>query len=252
MIEGSQSYNLIFDFIRAFSPTGFTEVERNDPLILEIEKMMSSKNQFLSVFDMLRMKTLFVSQGSRQLLGIEPEELTPYHFKEATHPDDLKRHELGLVKMFEIAHNLFVAKKGEMLISSNFRVRNITGNYGNQLVQCYLVYCQNPYDIVYLANIHTDISRFKKIKHGFHYYIGTDMSNFRYPDEELLRLSHSLSKREFEIVKLIREGLDSEQISEKLFLSKHTVNKHRKNILNKTGKNHMSDVIFHLHELGIM
>jgi len=252
MVEGSQSYYLIFDFIRAFCPTGFLKIDRSDPLVLAVEKMMSNNNQFLSVFDMLRMKTLFVSQGSIQLLGIEPEELTSYHFKEATHPDDLKRHELGLVKMFETAHNLFVAKKGEFLISTNFRLRNITGNYTNQLTQCYFFYDKNPNDVVYLVNINTDIGRYKKIKHGFHYYIGTDLSKFRYPDEELLRLGHSLSNREFEIVKLIREGLDSEQISEKLFLSKHTVNKHRKNILNKTGKNHMADVLFYLHEQGVL
>jgi len=60
---------------------------------------------------MLRMKTEFSSQGSIQLLGIKPEDLTSYHFKEATHPDDLKRHELGLIQFFKIAHELFVAKK---------------------------------------------------------------------------------------------------------------------------------------------
>ena len=43
------------------------------------------------------------------------------------------------------------------------------------------------------------------------------------------------SEREFEIIKLVNEGLDSEHIAEKLFLSKHTVNTHRKNILDKSG-----------------
>jgi hypothetical protein len=32
----------------------------------------------------------------------------------------------------------------------------------------------------------TDIDWFKNLKHGYHHYSGNDLSNFRYPDEELL------------------------------------------------------------------
>ena len=135
-----------------------------------------------------------------------------------------------------------------MLISTNFRFRNLTGNYTNQLVQCYLFYSPVPNDTVYLININTDISWCKKMKHGFHYYLGDDLSYFRYPDEELLMTGNIFSDREFEIIKLVQEGFDSEQIAEKLFLSRHTVNTHRKNILEKTGKAHISDLIYSLKE----
>jgi DNA-binding CsgD family transcriptional regulator len=252
MIKDYQQYDLFFEFKETYSPVGFKRIDRHDPLILSLEEMMKNNNQFLCVFDMIRMKTEFVSQGSVQMLGINPEDLTSYHFKETTHPDDLKRHELGLVKMFKIAHELFVAKKGEMLISSNFRFRNPTGIYCNQLVQCYLFYYSAPYHTVYLININTDISWYKKIKHGFHFYMGNDLSYFRYPDEELLMTGNIFSDREFEIIKLIQEGLDSEQIAEKLFLSKHTVNTHRKNILDKTEKAHISDLIYELTERGLL
>lgn len=43
-----------------------------------------------------------------------------------------------------------------------------------------------------------------------------------------------LSEREIEIVKLIMQEYSSEQIAEKLFISKNTVDTHRKNILEKT------------------
>ena len=187
-----------------------------------------------------------------KFLGIKPEDLTSYHFKEATHPDDLKRQELGLVKLFKIAHELFVAKKGEMLISSNFRMRMPDGNYTNQLVQCYFFYSRIPNETVYMININTDISWYKKIKHGFHYYMGNDLSYFRYPDEELLMTGNIFSDREFEIIKLVQQGFDSEQIADKLFLSKHTVHTHRKNILDKSGKAHISELIYDLHERGLL
>jgi len=252
MIKEPQQYDLFFDFIEAYSPVGFRGINRQDALILELEKMMDHNNQFLCVFDMIHMKIEFTSQGSLQMLGIKPDGLTPYHFKEATHPDDLKRKQLGLSKLFMLAHEIFVAKKGEALISSNFRFRNLSGNYSNYLVQCYVFYCPTPFDTAYLLNLNTDIECFKKHKPGSHYYLGNDLSYFRYPDEELLMTGNIFTDREFEIIRLIHDGLESEQIAEKLFLSKHTVNTHRKNILEKTGKTHISELIYDLHERGIL
>lgn len=46
-------------------------------------------------------------------------------------------------------------------------------------------------------------------------------------------LHTTLTQRENQIVKLFTEGFASKEIAEKLFLSNHTVNTHRKNILKK-------------------
>ena len=252
MIKDNLQYNLFFEFIKTFGPVGFKGIDRQDPLILALEEMMKINNQFILIFDQINMKIEFTSQRSLQMLGIQPGDLTPYHFKEATHPDDLKRNELGIVKLFKISHELFVAKKGDMLISTNFRFRNGTGNYSNQLVQCYLFYNDAPYETVYMLNINTDIGWYKNLRNRLHYYIGNDMSNFRYPDEELLQKGHTFTDREFEIIKLIQSGLNSGQIAKKLFLSTFTINTHRRNILDKTGKDHISDVIYDLKELGLL
>jgi DNA-binding CsgD family transcriptional regulator len=252
MRKDSGNYQLFFDFIEYYSPVGFTGINRNDPLILALEKMMENNNQFFLIFDMIRMKVGFSSKGSKELLGIGPEDISPYHFKEATHPDDLKRNELGIARLFKTAHEIFIKKEGAILISTNFRFRNSTGNYSSQMVQCYIFYCPLPNDSVYMININTDIDWHKKYKCGFHYYIGEDMSNFRYPDEELLSLGHSFTAREFEIIKMIKAGYDSEHIAEKLFVSRHTINTHRKNILEKSGYANTIDLIFCLEEKGLL
>ena len=117
MIKDIGQYNLFFEFRNTYSSVGFKGINRHDPLILALEELMDENNQYLYVFDVLRIKPLFVSLGSLKFLGVKPEDLIAYHFKEATHPDDLKRQELGLAQMFKVAHELYVAQKGEMFLS---------------------------------------------------------------------------------------------------------------------------------------
>ncbi|MCF8366660.1 MAG: LuxR C-terminal-related transcriptional regulator, partial [Bacteroidales bacterium] len=204
------------------------------------------------IADVIHMKILFASKRSRQMIGIEPEDVSFYHFMEATHPDDLQRLNIGRSKIVKAAQDIFIAKKGSLLLATNFRIRNAGGEYPNILTQNYLFYSTTPYKTVFLLKVHTNIDWSKKIKCGYHYYIGDDMSYFRYPDDEMLKMGNVFSKREFEIIKLIETGLSTEQIAEKLFLSVYTVNSHRRNILEKTGKAHISELIYELVERGLL
>jgi DNA-binding NarL/FixJ family response regulator len=54
-----------------------------------------------------------------------------------------------------------------------------------------------------------------------------------------------LSERENEIIVLIAEGNTNEQIADQLFLSKHTVNTHRKNIMSKLGVKNTAGIVMY-------
>jgi DNA-binding NarL/FixJ family response regulator len=54
-----------------------------------------------------------------------------------------------------------------------------------------------------------------------------------------------MSDRENEIIVLIAEGYTNDQIAEMLFLSKHTVNTHRKNILFKLGVKNTAGIVMY-------
>jgi DNA-binding NarL/FixJ family response regulator len=54
-----------------------------------------------------------------------------------------------------------------------------------------------------------------------------------------------ISERELEIITLIAEGYTNVEIAEKLFLSPHTVNTHRKNILQKLGVNNTAAIVMY-------
>jgi DNA-binding CsgD family transcriptional regulator len=252
MNSSNGDYSLFFKFIETYTPTGFYGIDPNDPLVKELEIIMDQNNQFIYLADAIQMKIHFTSKGSKALLGIPPDELSFYHFMEATHPSDIQRLNLGRSKIVKLSQDLFIAEKGYTLLSTNYKYRIPSGEYSDFLVQCYLFYTTIPYKTVFFLKIHTNIDWHKKIKYGYHYYIGTDLSYFKYPDDDMLKKGNIFSGREFEIIKLIESGLGSQEIADKLFLSVYTVTTHRRNILEKAGKTHISDLIYELKERGLL
>jgi len=56
---------------------------------------------------------------------------------------------------------------------------------------------------------------------------------------------YNVTEREIEIIKYIAEGLSNKQIADKLNLSTHTVNTHRKNIMNKLDVNNTAGIVMY-------
>lgn len=54
---------------------------------------------------------------------------------------------------------------------------------------------------------------------------------------------YNLTEREVEIIELLLKGFSSEEIGQLLFVSKHTINTHRRNILEKTNFSNSTELI---------
>lgn len=61
-----------------------------------------------------------------------------------------------------------------------------------------------------------------------------------------------LTEREIEVLTLISEGLTNVQIADKLFLSSHTVNTHRKNIMQKLRVNNTASMVMYAVKSGFV
>jgi len=62
----------------------------------------------------------------------------------------------------------------------------------------------------------------------------------------------SLSEREMEIITLIAEGYTNTQIAEMIFLSTHTVNTHRKNIMGKLGVKNTAGIVMYAVKINLV
>lgn len=66
------------------------------------------------------------------------------------------------------------------------------------------------------------------------------------------KLHTNLSKREFEIIRGIADGLNSKTIGEKLFISRHTVDTYRRAILEKTHCKNSAELIRYATRNGLI
>ena len=246
------SYSIFFDFIESYLPKGFLDINAADPIIQKLDLLMEENDQFITVANLAEIKFLYVSKGIRKMIGVEPTQLNPGHFVEVVHPDDLTRLGLLRAQTFVVEKEVLETKKGSALISFTIRLRNTAGVYFNCICQAYFFYSPITPSGVYLIQVISNVDHIEARKRGFHHYKGKDLSYFRFPDKSLLNIGPDFTSRELEILKLIESGMSSKQIADQLFLSVHTVNTHRRNILEQCGKDNISNLIYDLQEQGIL
>lgn len=61
-----------------------------------------------------------------------------------------------------------------------------------------------------------------------------------------------ITKREMEVLQLVAEGLSNQEIADKLFISKRTVDGHKSNLIIKTGSKNMVDLLVYAIKNGLV
>ena len=93
------------------------------------------------------------------------------------------------------------------------------------------------------------ISAVNKVLQGEVFYDPKlDTQKYNLHHDDYFAKTYSLSKREVEVISLVKNGFSSEEIAQKLYLSFETVRSHRKNIYLKLGINKLSDLIHFANE----
>jgi DNA-binding CsgD family transcriptional regulator len=250
--SGEFDYNHFINFYNSHKSQAFRNINDEDSDVVLLEGILNNTGQFFLINDLIGLKGVYYSKGAYSFFGVNPGEMNPGVIYAALHPDDVIRFSNARAKLIKLGMDIFNNQLGKMCLSSNFKVKNSTGNYVDLLFQEYICVSDIPIKTAYSIQVHTNVTQMINIHHGYHYYVGPDLSYFRYPDKEYLKMGNILSDREWEIIKLIANGLESDQIAEKLFLSVHTINRHRQNILKKTGKRTTLDLVIELQERGLI
>ena len=251
-MAGPHDYRMFAQFSERYLPQGFKAISRDDPWIMGLEQKLLDNGQFFYIGELLSMNLIFTSCNCVNIIGINPEAFDFSFFLGHIHNEDRERYSLARAKVIKSGYELFSRQQGASLLSSHFRTQKPLGNVIHLLFQAYSFYSELPHKTVYTIIVVTDLSNFSITNKDFHYYLGNDMSLFRYPDLELLKVGQLFTPREFEIIRMIVTGLGSEQIADKLSLSVNTINTHRRNILKKTKNSTTHGLAIELKERGLL
>jgi DNA-binding CsgD family transcriptional regulator len=209
-----------------------------------IEHFSSESNMVVGVFDVKSLTVKWHTDNIEPFFGYTNEE-----FK--------KQGMLLVFKGLRLSHKLFLFQnilfgiklykkatptdRKEYVGFQNFGLRAINPKTGVEnaffIRQYCIKYDENSNPLLYLSIIENcthlvngneywgriEIGKTNKLVHHFY------SNDFRSTEGDLL------SNREYEILDLLNKGNDSHEIAEKLFISPHTVDKHRKNMVRKTG-----------------
>jgi len=222
-----------------------------------LRRLSEIENSTISVLDLNRNNYILKSSKFKKMLGyIKPEDIENDDlelFHRILHPDDLSFVLETENDAFIFYKNLPASEKKDYKLVYDFRVRNTEGIY-MRFIHQFVVLEQDRSGKSWLALIVTDLAEAKasndkpqrkmiNIKTGkFHKFTEDDYS---YSET-------SISKRETEVLSLIAQGLDSKNISERLYISINTVNNHRQNILSKTRSENTTQALLYAKRLGIV
>ena len=118
----------------------------------------------------------------------------------------------------------------------DYRLRKSDGTYVRLLEQSTVLHTDARGEITYLAAVCTDITHWKKNEVLTASVISPngDTCLVCTSADGAFTRQNALSKREKEILGLVGENYTSREIAERLFISLHTVNTHRRNLVRKT------------------
>ncbi|WP_257574689.1 LuxR C-terminal-related transcriptional regulator [Hydrobacter penzbergensis] len=149
----------------------------------------------------------------------------------------------------EVAKFLYSLSKEKMFkykVRMDIRMRKKNGEYTRILYQAMVFELNEDGSVLRSFGAHTDIGHLKMERKPSLSFIGFDgepsYTNVQI-NEVLIPIKETLSKREKQILILIMNGMLNKEIAEHLHISKETVDKHRKNMLEKNNCKNSNELI---------
>lgn len=222
-----------------------------------LTKLDMIENSAISVFDLFKKEHVFVSSNFAKMLKYDLsqiEELGNDFFNLKIHPDDFLANLKNGNELLKFSFTIPVQDRKDYKLVSDYRIKNGLGKYVRIIEQQQALELDNKGNI-WLALSTVDISPFQDLNAGvksriFNFITGEMVPFSSY--EKQKPSEHILSKREKQVLKLIKDGLPSKEIADKLFISIHTVNTHRQRILEKLNVSNSFEALQYASGLGLL
>lgn len=221
-----------------------------------LQKLAEIGNSTISVFDFLHKKHAFYSSNMGTILGYSPEEqeADQEHFWDPKiHPEDFVMLSYNALSIMKLFFNFSTDEKLNYKLVSEYRILNAANSYVRVIEQHQVLELDNSGKL-WLALSILDISPNQtNLNEG----LKSELLNFKTGrltafSEQNEEISTALTKREIEVLRLVKEGFLSKEISDKLSISLNTVNTYRQRVLEKLGVNNSMEAVMLASKLGLI
>lgn len=133
----------------------------------------------------------------------------------------------------------------KLIILSTYADEKLVEEAKNLNVDAYLLKDAEPEELLYTIKEVME----NRYEFNIHHILKQTEPLENFSDDFLKK--YKLSRREIEIIQLLKKGLTNQEIADKIFLSVLTIQTHRKNIIQKLGVNNSAGLIAFAHEHNI-
>lgn len=240
-----------------FSSTKTMDNKKNEEFTWEKHrpyiKYLFKVNNSCVFVSRLHVRYLFISPNFKNVLHLSFSEEANFEgdlLEECIHPDDLSVLLSLQKRTFDYVFKLPHKEQCNCKHIFDFRALGISGEYIRIICQYQMLETgesENPL-LLGVVDISPDQDLKAPIKFRLINFKTGDIVNIPLIDNPDI----SLTKREKEILKLVNDGMMNKEISDRLFISIHTVNRHRQNILEKMQVENLSEAINYARKLGLL
>ena len=230
----------------------YTVPDRHRPFL---EKLAQVNNSGITVFDLFRKEHIYTSYNFSELLGYDLAAIDSQgndYFNSRVHPQDFVQLLKNGISILRFYYGLPKSERAEYKFVNEYRVLRNDDKYV-RVIEQHQALEVDKHGNIWLALGVIDISPDQSD------YGGIKCQVFNYKTGQVVsvpaahgKTAPNLSEREVEVLRLVKDGLLSKEISEKLFISVHTVNTHRQRILEKLGASNSHEAIAYAYRLGLI
>lgn len=219
-----------------------SNIKINLDFVEQIATLFSAGLYYYYILNFAKIEMEFVNNGVKDVLGIEPRDFSLNKILQLMHPDDIS-------KLYEkeetVKHFLLNELPTEDMTSYKvvylFRLRDINGSYKTILQQSKVLTVSEHGKIEQVIGIHTDVTHLNiPIDHKISFISNNKPSYCSIKaglpiNLQRIHYKDNFTTREIEVINKLSEGKNFKEVASDLYVSPHTINTHKKNILQKSG-----------------
>ena len=229
--------------------------KRNIGLKRRLEKLLGQfprfPGHFLYIYNFSEGRIVY-ARGFEHVLGYPDDDVDVELVMDMLHPEDapvvarLNQQAIEAMAKVRNPKNLL-----DLSLSVDYRMRRANGDYIKILRQTAVFEVDKQSGKVHSTfSLCKDISTIKTNGSIGWQINGFDMLEFEAPQHTESHVHYRPTPREMDVVRKLAEGKNSRQVAEELEISLHTVNTHRRNLLERTGMGNTTELVRKIGGLG--